>query len=296
MDTSNFIYIIVNIIILISLFFILRSKHKSDIEKIKAEEKARKQERDYCYVNEINDSAKQQLEEYQKTIEERKIFLRKELENKEIELNLEFEKKSIQLENDFNMTELEITEKIKQEKMKLKSIEDLQNAATNAIKKEKEIQEQKDFYCLNITEEEKKDIEILSSIKNRLAKPRILSMLIWSTYFQKKMTALCNNVVGTRAVCGIYKITNQKNNMCYIGQAVDISKRWKNHAKAGLGIDTPVGNKLYQAMQDDGIYSFSWEVLTPCEKEELNSKEKYFIKLYQAYEYGYNSNQGNRGV
>lgn len=67
------------------------------------------------------------------------------------------------------------------------------------------------------------------------------------------MTQLCNNVVGLKEVCGIYKITNQKTNQCYIGQSVDISKRWKDHVKCGLGIDTPTNNKLYQSMNEFGI-------------------------------------------
>ena len=62
-----------------------------------------------------------------------------------------------------------------------------------------------------------------------------------------------NNILGTAVVCGIYKITNQKTNMCYIGQAADVAKRWKDHAKCGLGIDTPANNKLYKAMQEDGL-------------------------------------------
>ena len=68
-------------------------------------------------------------------------------------------------------------------------------------------------------------------------------MVIWTTYFQKPMTALSNNVLGTDTICGIYKITNQNNDMCYIGQSVDIATRWKSHAKCGLGIDAPAGNK-----------------------------------------------------
>lgn len=42
-------------------------------------------------------------------------------------------------------------------------------------------------------------------------------MLIWQTYYQKQMTSLCNNVLGVNPICGIYKITNQLNNKCYIG-------------------------------------------------------------------------------
>ena len=82
-------------------------------------------------------------------------------------------------------------------------------------------------------------------------------MLIWKTYYQKPMTNLCNNIIGLNTKCGIYKITNQLDDMCYIGQSVDIATRWKDHAKCGLGIDTPSNNKLYQAMIEDGLWNFS---------------------------------------
>ena len=158
--------------------------------------------------------------------------------------------------------------------------------------KEQEIKEKRSFYCLTIKNTELEDIKLLEKIKVQLNNPRILSMLIWTTYFQKPMTALCNNVLGTEDICGIYKITNQNNDMCYIGQSVDIATRWKSHAKCGLGIDTPAGNKLYKAMQEEGIWNFSWELLEKCPREELNKKENYYIELYKTYEYGYNSNIG----
>ena len=81
------------------------------------------------------------------------------------------------------------------------------------------------FYSLNPNQNDLDDIQALERIKPKLHQPRILSMLIWSTYFQKPMTQLCNNIVGLKEVCGIYKITNQKTNQCYIGQSVDIAKR-----------------------------------------------------------------------
>ena len=106
------------------------------------------------------------------------------------------------------------------------------------------------------------------------------------------MTDLCNNIIGTTVKTGIYKITNQKTKECYIGQAVDLSSRFKEHAKAGLGIDAPPANKLYKAIQEFGIQNFSWEVLEFCSKEQLNEKEQYYIKLYQSKDYGYNTLKG----
>ena len=110
------------------------------------------------------------------------------------------------------------------------------------------------------------------------------------------MNQVCANVLGgaSAEICGIYKITNQKNDLVYIGQAVDMSTRWKNHAKAGLGIDTPQGNKLYKAMIDDGLENFSFEILEQCSRDQLNEKEKYYISLYQSDQFGYNSTAGNK--
>lgn len=175
---------------------------------------------------------------------------------------------------------------------KLEKINATYQSRMEAERREIKMQQEKDFYKLHLNDKEQSDIQILNNIKSQLFNSRILSMLIWSTYFQKQMTTLCNNILGINKISGIYKITNIKDNKCYIGQSVDIATRFKNHAKCGLGIDTPANNKLYQAMEKEGLENFTWELLERCPKEQLNEKEKYYIKAYQAVEYGYNSSQG----
>ena len=165
-------------------------------------------------------------------------------------------------------------------------------ASIKARVREKEIKEQLDFYCLQVDPLDLSDIATLEKVKSRLNKPRILSMLIWQTYYQKPMTQLCNDILGTTVVTGIYKITNQTTNQVYIGQARDMAARWKEHAKCGLDIDRPAGNKLYQAMIEDGLSNFSWELLEKCSAAELNEKERKYIELYKSAEFGYNSNKG----
>ena len=117
-------------------------------------------------------------------------------------------------------------------------------------------------------------------------------MLIWQTYWQPLAKIKFPVILKDKTKMGIYKITNSQTGECYIGQAVDIYKRWNQHCKAGLGIDTPPGNKLYKAMQEYGLQNFTFEILLECNRDELNEKEKYFISLYQADTYGYNSNIG----
>ena len=167
-------------------------------------------------------------------------------------------------------------------------------AAHEALLKEQEIKDNKDNYRLIPSQSDLADVRRLEIVKRELNKPRILSMLIWQTYWQPIAKKQFPNIIQAKTKCGIYKITNLTTDECYIGQAVDIYKRWNEHCKCGLGIDTPPGNKLYKAIQEYGLDNFTFEVLTECKQSELNEKEKYFIELYQANIYGMNSTGGNR--
>ena len=229
-----------------------------------------------------------QKEMSQKAFENYCQLLEKEYDEKEEE----YDRYEDALKTSYSNMQLELLRETNKLEEELNKIKATRAAAIQAQLREKEIKERASFYCLTIKDADLDDIKLLEKIKPQLHAPRILSMLIWSTYFQKPMTALCNNVVGTDTKCGIYKITNQLDNLCYIGQSVNISDRWKQHAKCGLGIDTPANNKLYKAMMEDGLWNFSFEILETCSKEELNEKEKYYIQLYQSYEYGYNLNTG----
>ena len=176
----------------------------------------------------------------------------------------------------------------------LDKIKATRTAAIEAARREKDIENNLTFYCLDISDADKIDIAKLEALKPSLNKPRVLSMLIWQTWFQKPLKALSANVVGATDATGIYKITNIKTKECYIGQAMHIKDRWAEHAKCGLGIDTPAGNKLYKAIQEFGLWNFSFEVLEVCPQNQLNEKEKYYIDLYSSYDYGYNSTRGNK--
>jgi hypothetical protein len=238
------------------------------------------------YIQVLDVQYKEKESEYDDLL----IELKKVYDNLQDELIQEYRDKDAELGKDYEKTLKEI-DCVKQQ---LKKLQDTREAVSLAQLREEEIKNQLAFYSLPINSMDLADIEILESIKPKLAKPRILSMLIWSTFFQKPMNDLCNRVIGTGVSCGIYKITNQKNNMCYIGQAVDVATRWKEHAKCGLNIDTPAGNKLYQAMIEDGIWNFTWELLEKCDRNLLNEKEREYIKIYQSNDYGYNLTKGNK--
>ena len=174
----------------------------------------------------------------------------------------------------------------------LQTLKQTRKAAYQAILRQKEMKNKVDDYRLIPSQVDLSDIKKLEKVKMELSKPRILSMLIWQTFWQPIAKVKFPIILKDKTKMGVYKITNIETNECYIGQAVDIYKRWNQHCKAGLGIDTPPGNKLYKAMMDYGLQNFAFEILLECNRDELNEKEKYFISLYQADTYGYNGNIG----
>ena len=161
---------------------------------------------------------------------------------------------------------------------------DIQNTRNIALQEKEQIQ----------TEIDKLKASLSAGVEARFHKPVVLSKLIWTQYFQKQMTELCDRVLGKKTICGIYKITNLLTEQCYIGQSVNISDRWKQHCKCGLGIEASATNILYNSMQRDKIWNFSFELLEECPRELLNEKEAFWINMYQSNIYGLNTLRGNQ--
>ena len=98
--------------------------------------------------------------------------------------------------------------------------------------------------------------------------------------------------------CGIYKITNTINNKSYIGQSVDIVKRWRHHCAAAFNPMNPgYEYPLYRAFRKYGLDNFTFEILLECEKQNLDIQEEYYIELFKTLnnEYGYNQVQVQQG-
>lgn len=216
------------------------------------------------------------------------LLLNKEIKEKEVEYK-EYER---QLSTIYQNLIDDINRKIGNKREELSKIQNTRISLIEASKREEEIKQKKDYYRIVISDKDKHDISVLEQVKSSLNNPRILNMLVWSTFYQKPMKELIGRVVGSKAKTGVYKITNIENTRCYIGQAIDIAKRFTDHAKCGLGIDAPSSNKLYKAMQEQGLENFTFEILEECNAIDLNEKERFYIDLYKSYEYGYNGNKG----
>lgn len=96
---------------------------------------------------------------------------------------------------------------------------------------------------------------------------------------------------------GIYKIQNLINGKVYIGQSVNIARRWKEHRNSAENSRTDSDNAIHRAMKKYGLSNFSFKVIEECLAEELDEKEIYWISYYNSNkeDSGYNLTTGGQG-
>ena len=180
---------------------------------------------------------------------------------------------------------------IKQEKdtaqLELEQLQNAVNVAVATAKREEEKRQAKNFYRLVLPESDINEISQLRSVEPFLRDKEALNKVIWKVYYEKPYTDLIGRVLGTKPITGIYKITNVENQMCYVGQAVNIADRWKQHIKRGIGAEAPTRNKLYPAMLSIGVEHFTFEILEECDRDKLDAQEDYWQEFYHAKDFGY---------
>lgn len=181
----------------------------------------------------------------------------------------------------------EKTEEILKLNKTLNRLQSIVNAAVEANKRHQELEDKQSFYQLQLSQSDLEEIAKLRQVSEYLRDSEPLNKVIWKVYYEKPYTDLIGRVVGPGVHTGIYKITNLQNQMCYIGQAVNIADRWKQHIKRGLGAETATRNKLYPAMLSIGVENFSFEIIEECDRASLNEREDYWQDYFKAKEFGY---------
>lgn len=100
---------------------------------------------------------------------------------------------------------------------------------------------------------------------------------------------------------GIYKFTNKITGKAYVGQSVDIKKRFNQHKtrydKFG-NREKPIEDTYFHSMlRHYGFHNFNFEILEECQKDELDEKEIYYISKYNTlYPNGYNKDKGGNNA
>lgn len=166
-----------------------------------------------------------------------------------------------------------------------------QRLINEAILRKHEVEEQSRFYKIQLTDGTKEDIQLLLSIMPRLHDNTSLYKLIYDLYISRPVKEMEKRVLNNESFSGIYKITGPDERI-YIGKSTDIKSRWQQHCKSAFHTGTISWASIHDAMEKQGIDNFTFEVIEKVEKENLSSREKFWIEFYGADKYGYNMKAG----
>ena len=94
---------------------------------------------------------------------------------------------------------------------------------------------------------------------------------------------------------GIYKITCLSTGEVYVGQSTAIARRWATHKrelKKGIHYNKHLQRTYDKYGEDDFVY----EILEQCPAEKLNEREKFYIKIYDSFNNGFNQDVGGSDI
>lgn len=82
---------------------------------------------------------------------------------------------------------------------------------------------------------------------------------------------------------GIYKITSPSNKI-YIGQSIDIEKRFTTYKSLGCKGQP----RLFSSLKKYGVDKHLFEIIVECELSELNDNERFYQEIYNTLDNGLN--------
>ena len=167
-----------------------------------------------------------------------------------------------------------------------------QQVINEEILRRRQVEEQQDFYRIELSESAIQDMQILLGVRQNLKMRENLDKLIYEAYVSKPTAEMIKRVLQGRAPSGIYKITRLKTGEIYIGKSTDVKKRWGEHAKTSYGVGSIAHSVLHTTIKKDGIENFTFELLEEVPKDKLTEREKYWINFYNSKNYGLNEREG----
>ena len=253
-------------------------------------------------VQNLKEVYERQREEITSSIKEYALKEQQAMTEKLLQKQQEIEKEVQTLDNKYNLTVVGYENKMFDIRCKFEEEErDLNsqiiqkrneiNALIEQFKKDDEARKEADYYRIPITPAAQNDINKLKGVAAQLNNPATLYKLIWKEYYENGFNAMIGRVLGDdKDSIGIYKITNIKNQMCYIGQTkAGFKNRWRAHVKRGLGCEEQTNNRLYQDMWENGLENYTFQIVEKCTPDKLTEREKFYIDFFNSKEWGFNS-------
>lgn len=174
----------------------------------------------------------------------------------------------------------------------LESYQKRQAAVNEAIMRERQLQEQSEFYTINLSQSEIDDLLMIKELSPRFNNRELLNKIVYESYVKRPLQEMIKRVLGGRSPSGIYKITRKSTGEIYIGRAVSVDKRWTEHVKMAFSIGSIAHSTLHTLMEKEGVWNFTFELLEEVPKDQLNEREKYYVDFYDSKNFGLNQKAG----
>ena len=174
----------------------------------------------------------------------------------------------------------------------LESYQKRQAAVNEAIMRERQLQEQSEFYTINLSQSEIDDLLMIKELSPRFNNRELLNKIVYESYIKRPLQEMIKRVLGGRSPSGIYKITRKSTGEIYIGRAVSVDKRWTEHVKMAFSIGSIAHSTLHTLMEKEGVWNFTFELLEEVSKDQLNEREKYYVDFYDSKNFGLNQKAG----
>ena len=220
---------------------------------------------------------------------------------KRLEIEQALKQAKLNANSDFNncvdgyiIQKAQMQSEIDQIKSELEEERNKRAAINEEILRQRKLEQEQDFYRIQLDPDDTDDIEILRSVTARLRHPEAINKVIWTGYYQKPLAELRKRILTNGDVSGVYKITRLKSGEIYIGQTTSVDKRWQEHVKSALGVGTLASSQLHRVMRSDGPENFTFELLEEVPKDKLRERESYYIDFYDSKTYGLNSVTGDK--
>ena len=177
-------------------------------------------------------------------------------------------------------------------KAEVNDYKEKRDAINAEILRSRALNEQQDFYRIQIDDNAKHDINLINSIRPQIIKFETLNKLLYDNYISRPAKEMVKRVLEGKDPTGIYKVTNIQTQEIYIGKSTSVASRWINHIKAAEGLDGVADSQFQRALRKYGVDNFTWELLEETTKDKLTEREKYYIQFYDTTRYGYNMKVG----
>ena len=120
---------------------------------------------------------------------------------------------------------------------------------------------------------------------------KAMNKVLWTELVRQPTTEMVRKLTGGERTPGIYKITNTKTGLSYIGRSVDVGSRLTEHVRSAVGASSTAQQQVHKEMNKN-LPDWEFEILEKVPDYKLGEREKFYIDFYDTVNVGYNKARG----